>query len=126
VHYDAFVFIESIRNRFWLGMLAAIDTALLSAARWPTARKRPGPFHPGSDTEFMRFLMATRRYLLSEGRLRPEGLEQDQFDLLKPLCEHLVQTGRFAPDTIKLFDQPGPWNAQAAPNSEAAPRKDRA
>jgi hypothetical protein len=127
VHYDAFVFIETIRKRHWLGMLNGVDAGLASLDRYPAVHKRPGMFHPGSDAEFRRFLLATRTYLLDDGLLRPEGLANDQFMLLKPLCEHLVKEGRFAPDRLKLFaePQPGEFVASAGAGSQP-PQKDRA
>jgi hypothetical protein len=127
VHYDAFVFIESIRQRHWLVMLNGIDAALAALERYPAVHKRPGMFHPGSDAAFHAFLLATRTYLLDEGLLRPEGLANDQFMLLKPLCEHLVKEGRFAPDRLKLFAEPQPGElAASAVIGTQLPRKDRA
>lgn len=132
MQYDAFLFVEQIRKKFWLGMLAAVDAALIAAARWPAAYKR----HPGSDAEFMRFLMATREYLLGEGRVRPAGMDDEDFFLLKPICEHLVSQGRFPPTRLQLFAGLSAWNighrAQdlPAPNQVGAPaaaqRKDGA
>jgi hypothetical protein len=129
---DAFLFVQAIRSKFWLGMLAAVDSALIAAARWPAAYKR----HPGSDAEFMRFLMATREYLLSEGRLRPAGMDDEHFVMLKPICEHLVSQGRFAHSRLQLFDGLSAWNVGSrahdlpAPNQSATPagayRKDGA
>jgi hypothetical protein len=110
---DAFLFIQGIQTKFWLGMLAAVDSMLISVARGPASHQRAEPFHPGADAEFMRFLMSTREYLLGDGRLRPAGLDDLHFLLLKPLCERLVAQGRFAPERLALFAIPAPW-AQAA------------
>src|SRR5689334_18598057 len=106
MHYDAFLFIEAIRSKYWLGMLGAIDFALTTLERYPAAHNRPGPWQPGSDEGFRQFLLATRDYLLAEGRLRPEDITLEQFLLMKPLCEHLVEQGRFAPDCLALFQVP--------------------
>lgn len=131
---DAFLFVQAIRTKFWLGMLAAVDAALIAAARWPPAHQRPARFRPGSDAEFMRFLISTREYLLSEGRLRPAGMDDDHFILLKPICEHLVSQGRFPHNRLQLFDGVNAWNVGAreglpAGNPKSGPsgmqRKDR-
>jgi len=107
MHNEAFLFVHTIQKKFWLGMLAAIDAALISAARRP----------PGTDAEFMRFLIATREYLLSEGRERPEGMPDDAFVLLKPLCEHLVSQGRFPHSRLQLFSGLDPWYVGVLPES---------
>jgi hypothetical protein len=113
--FDAYRFIEQIRARYWLGMLAAIDSALIHIARGPAVQRRSSA-RAGDDVEFMRFLSAARSYLLAEGRLRPAGMSDDQFLLLKPLCDHLVQTGRFATATLGLF-QPTGWPMPQLPAS---------
>lgn len=126
MHYDAFLFVQTIRTRFWLGMLAAVDAALLAAERWPATRRRHGPVQQGTDAEFTRFLADTRDYLVSEGRMRPKDMADDQFLLLKPLCESLVQQGRFPHARLDLFVGLDLWNVRPAPESnqpEANPLK---
>lgn len=117
MHHDAYRFVETIREKFWLGMLSAIDAALVAAARRPAGDDRSGP-RPGSDAEFMRFLIASREYLLSEGRIRPAPMHDDEFRMLKPLCEHLIRQGRFAPARLELFAGLDRWPI-AAPNAGA-------
>lgn len=97
---DAFLFIRRLASRQWLGMLAAIDAELIALARLPLNK---------SDVEFMRFLIATRVYLLGEGHQRPAVMDDRQFLFLKPLCEHLVAKGRFAPACQELFAGLEPW-----------------
>jgi len=114
MHNEAFFFVQAIQKKFWLGMLAAIDAALISAAR-----------RPGADAEFMRFLIATREYLLSEGRLRPDNMLDDDFVLLKPLCEHLVSQGRFPHSRLQLFSGLDPWYVGVLPESLQAGTPER-
>lgn len=103
---EAYLFIRSLKPKYWLGMLAAIDAELLALARLPANR--------GGDVEFMRFLIATRAYLLGNGKQRPGGMDDRQFLFLKPLCAHLVARGRFSPDCEALFDGLEPWTPRPA------------
>jgi hypothetical protein len=121
--YDTIKFIQSIRSKYWLGMLAAMDAALIGAARGSGAPARPS--HPGSDVEFMRFLAAARTYLLGDGEQRPAGLDDEQFALLRPLCEGLVKQGRFAPSTLDLFAGLDPLPLPPPQESDITERKDR-
>jgi len=101
---EAYLFIQSLKSKHWLGMLAAIDAQLLALARLPVNR--------GGDVEFMRFLIATRAYLIGDGKQRPAGMDDRQFLFLKPLCQQLVARGRFSPDCEALFDGLHPWAPQ--------------
>ena len=102
-------FVQEIRSRHWLGMLAAIDIELIEMAR--------APLDPRADLDadfrFMKFLIGAREGLLADGRRRPEGLSDEQFALLRPLCEHLVTQGRFARDSLQSFE------GLVAPQSQA-------
>jgi hypothetical protein len=106
MHDDARRFIQGICYRHLAGMLAALDSALVRAAASPPSGEARGPVHEGTIFGFMRFLMATRDYLLSEGRLRPKGMDDEEFGLLRPLCEQLVSTGRFPPQRLAIFGGP--------------------
>lgn len=126
MHYDAFLFVQDIRKKFWLGMLASVDAALIAAARGQVG-KGPRAVHPEAAAEFTRFLLGAREYLLSEGRVRP-NLDDEQFALLRPLCEHLVSQGRFPHDRLQLFAGLERWSmvptaggAEAAPSGPGSP-----
>lgn len=122
MHDDAYRFVQDIREKFWLGMLSAIDAALVATARRPTGEDRTGP-RPGTDAEFMRFLIDTREYLMSDGRIRPASMHHDEFRLLKPLCEHLVRQGRFAPARLELFAGLDPWPVAVPQGGEGSGRR---
>ena len=116
MRYDAYLFIEGIKTKHWLEMLQALDAAL---HEWRHAK-------PGAVTEdeqkFVTFLAATRRYLLGEGSQRPEGLDNSLLLLLKPLCEMLVASGRFAPESLEVFSELDAW---IAPQPRAGRRSRR-
>ena len=99
MQHDAIRFIDSIRTRSYLAMLHSVEGALINLARARTTRY--------GDAEMTRFLLGVRAYLLSEGRLRPRQLDDDELPLLKPLCEQLVQAGRFPFKRLELFAAPG-------------------
>lgn len=107
MRYDAYLFIEGIKNRHWLDMLQAIDAAL-GAAQRDTHHARTD-----DDVKLMDFLAATQRYLLSEGRERPEGVDNVMLLLLKPLCESLVAKGRFPRERLDLFSDLDAWTASS-------------
>ena len=113
---EAYLFIQSLKSKYWLGMLAAIDAELIARARLPAYR--------GGDVEFMRFLIAARAYLIGDGKQRPGGMEDRQFLFLKPLCERLVAQGRFSPECETLFDGLHPWAPQL-PDQTVTQRKAR-
>ena len=126
MHYDAYRFVQSIREKYWLGMLSAIDAALIAAARRPAEGRG---HRPGSDAEFMRFLMEAREYLLSEGRTRPAAMHDEEFGLLRPLCEQLVRQGRFPPARLELFEGLDRWHigsGQELPQNDAESQSRRA
>jgi hypothetical protein len=118
MHHDEYVFIESIRKKFWLGMLASIDTVLIATAR-------AGPRRGGAEAEFMRFLMAAREYLLAEGRVRPPQLDDEHFQMLKPLCENLVAQGRFPHEALQLFGTADQWSGGSPPREDVDRRAGR-
>lgn len=102
MRYDAYLFIEQIKSKHWLEMLQAIDAAL-------SAGRATGTAPDADDLKFMGFLAATQRYLLSDGRERPQGLDNAALLLLKPLCESLVAKGRFPRDCLDLFSDLDAW-----------------
>jgi hypothetical protein len=125
LHYDSYVFVEQIKSRHWLQMLAAVDRALDTVRRYPAVHKRPGLFHPGDDAKYLAFLLATREYLLADGRLRPLGIDNSMLLLLKPLCEGLVAKGRFPPERLDLFSELDISQVGILTDMKDALRKDR-
>jgi hypothetical protein len=103
MRYDAYLFVEEIKTRHWLEMLQAVDAALGAFQR--DTQNAPGE----DDVKFMDFLAATQRYLLSDGRERPDGIDNAALLLLKPLCESLVAKGRFPRERLDLFSDLDAW-----------------
>jgi hypothetical protein len=103
MRYDAYLFVEQIKHKHWLEMLQAVDAALGAARR--ATQNAPAE----SDAKFMDFLAGTQRYLMSDGRERPEKLDNAALLLLKPLCESLVAKGRFPRERLDLFSDLDAW-----------------
>jgi hypothetical protein len=126
VHYDSYVFVERIKSLHWLEMLASVDTALNALRNYPSAYKRHGLFHPGDDAKYLAFLLATREYLLADGRLRPPGIDNSMLLLLKPLCEGLIAKGRFPPQSVDIFSDLDMSRVGVLSGWKDSLRKDRA
>ncbi len=57
----------------------------------------------GSD--HVRFLRALVFFLISVGNVRPARLSDDEFQILLPLVQHLVDRGDLEPDILELFGE---------------------
>ena len=57
----------------------------------------------GSD--HVRFLRSLVFFLLSVGKVRPARLSDDEFQILLPLVQHLVDRGDLEPDILELFGE---------------------
>ncbi len=53
----------------------------------------------------MRFLRALVFFLLSAVKVRPENLSDDEFQILLPLAQHLVDQDGLNPDVLELFGE---------------------
>jgi len=53
--------------------------------------------------DHVRFLRALVFFLLNVVKVRPENLSDDEFQILLPLAQHLVDRGDFKPDVLELF-----------------------
>lgn len=117
MRYDAHLFIEQIKTKHWLEMLHAIDAAL------GIAHRESHNASTGYDAAFMVFLTAAQRYLLSDGRERPAGIDNATLLLLKPLCEQLVAKGRFTGANLELFSDLDAWAASSSLRTALASRR---
>ncbi len=52
--------------------------------------------------EYARFLKGVLFFL--SRRIPPDGLSDDEFGMLRPLCENVVKKGAMNPDVLELFD----------------------
>ncbi len=59
------------------------------------------------SADHVRFLRALVFFLLSVVKVRPANLSDDEFQILLPLAQHLVDRGDFSPDILELFGAGG-------------------
>ena len=57
------------------------------------------------SSDHVRFLRALVFFLLNVVKVRPENLSDDEFQILLPLAQHLVDRGDFNPDVLELFGE---------------------
>ena len=57
------------------------------------------------SSDHVRFLRALVFFLLSVVKVRPENLSDDEFRILLPLAQHLVDRGDLEPDILELFGE---------------------
>ncbi len=57
------------------------------------------------SSDHVRFLRALVFFLLSVVKVRPANLSDDEFQILLPLAQHLVDRGDLNPDILELFGE---------------------
>ncbi len=55
------------------------------------------------SSDHVRFLRALVLFLLSVVKVRPANLSDDEFQILLPLAQHLVDRGDLEPNILELF-----------------------
>ncbi len=57
------------------------------------------------SSDHVRFLRVLVFFLLSVVKVRPANLSDDEFQILLPLVQHLVDRGDLEPDILELFGE---------------------
>ncbi len=57
------------------------------------------------SSDHVRFLRALVFFLLSVVKVKPARLSDDEFQILLPLAQHLVDRGDLEPDILELFGE---------------------
>ncbi len=57
------------------------------------------------NSDHVRFLRSLMFFLTSEVKVRPANLSDDEFQILLPLTQHLVDRGDLEPDVLELFGE---------------------
>ncbi len=57
------------------------------------------------NSDHVRFLRALVFFLLNVVKIRPANLSDDEFQILLPLAQHLVDRGDLEPDVLELFGE---------------------
>ncbi len=68
-------------------------------------RTESSSIRAAGSRDHVRFLRALVFFLLSVGKVRPARLSDDEFQILLPLVQHLVDRGDLEPDILDLFGE---------------------
>ena len=78
---------------------------IIREAREEIARTDSRSIRASGSSDHLRFLRALVFFLLSPVKVRPEDLSDDEFQILLPLAQHLVDRGDLEPDILELFGE---------------------
>jgi len=95
--FDKKKFVESVITRK-LGLYAIVAEA--RAEIHPTESR---PIRPRGNGDNIRFLRILVFFLISEVKVKPANLSDDNFKLLLRLAKHLVDRGDLEPEILGLF-----------------------
>ncbi len=95
--------IERGLNRYEIAKEAQAEINL-TESRSPLVTGAPANRAAGSG-DHVRFLRALVFFLLGVGKVRPARLSDDEFQILLPLVQHLVDRGDLEPDILELFGE---------------------
>ncbi len=97
--FDKNDFVESVIER-GLGLDQIVDEA-----REKIHQIESRPIRPVGSSDHVRFFRALVFFLLGVGKVRPARLSDDEFQILLPLVQHLVDRGDLEPDILELFGE---------------------
>ena len=107
--FDTNDFVESVIEKGW-GLDEVVEEAreeidqTESCSRLDIRASANGAI--GTD-DHVRFLRSMVFFLVSESKVRPANLSIDDFQLLRPLAQHLVNRGDLKPYILELFGPGG-------------------
>ncbi len=105
--FDKKEFVEDVIER-GLGLDEIVNEAQaeihLTESRSPLVTGAPANRAPGSG-DHVRFLRALVFFLISEVKVRPANLSDDNSRLLFRVAKYLVDRGRLKPDILELFGE---------------------
>jgi len=97
--FDKKEFVESVIER-GLGL-----DEIVKEAREKIHQIEFRPIRAAGSSDHVRFLCSLVLFLISKVKVKPEDLLDDDFQLLLPLAQHLVDRGDLSPDTLELFGE---------------------
>ncbi len=95
--FDKKEFVEGVIERR-LGL-----DEIVKEARAEILRIESRAIRPVGSRDYARFLRILVFFLISEVKVRPANLSDDNFQLLLPLVQHLVDQDGLNPDVLELF-----------------------
>ncbi len=97
--FDKKEFVESVITRR-LGLDEIVKEARAEILRIESRSIR----EPGSSDD-VRFFHSMVFFLISKVKVRPANLSDDEFQILLPLAQHLVDRGDLSSDILELFGE---------------------
>ena len=97
--FDTKEFVESVITRD-----LSLDE-IVKEAREEIHQIQSRPIRAARSSDHARFLRILVFFLISEVKARPANLSDDNFRLLLPLAQHLVDRGDLRPDILELFGE---------------------
>ena len=76
---------------------------IVSEARAEIRQTESRAIRPVGIGDYVWFLRILVFFLISKVKAKPENLSDDEFQILLPLAQHLVDRGDLSPDTHELF-----------------------
>jgi len=95
--FDKNAFVESVIRRK-LGL-----QAIVSEARAEIRQTESRAVRPAGSGDYLRFLRILVFFLISEVKVKPANLSDDNFRLLFHVAEYLVDRGTLKPDILELL-----------------------
>ncbi len=97
--FDKNEFVENVIER-GLGL-----DEIVSEARAEIHRTESRAIRPVKSSDYVRFLRILVFFLISEVKVRPANLSDDNSRLLFRVAKYLVDRGRLKPDILELFGE---------------------
>ncbi len=97
--FDKKEFVESVIAR----RLSRYEIAKEAQAEIKRTESRS--IRAAGSSDQVRFLRSLMFFLLSVVKVRPARLSDDEFQILLPLAQHLVDRGDLSPDILELFGE---------------------
>ncbi len=76
---------------------------IVSEARAEIRQTESRTIRPVGIGDYVWFLRILVFFLISKVKAKPENLSDDDFQILLPLAQHLVDRGDLEPDSLELF-----------------------
>ena len=97
--FDKNEFVESVITRR-LGL-----DEIVKEARVDILLVESHVIRPVGSSDYAEFLRILVFFLISEVKVRPANSSDDDFQILLPLAQHLVDRGDLSPDILELFGE---------------------
>jgi hypothetical protein len=96
-------FIEVIKDKDYPEIIHSAHQELQEVKNLPWSGKGVDKAKRESITDYIGFLEGFLFFMNGSG-IKPSSISNSDFQLLRPMCERLVQKGQFKPEVMTLFE----------------------